>query len=62
MSPEEQWNELVEYWREKQEAVLVFSLFTNGMMNTERLGEFEWLREQERQARIRMDEFLDAYR
>ena len=46
----------------KQEAVLVFSLFTNGMMNTERLGEFEWLREQERQARIRMDEFLDAYR
>ena len=62
MTPEAQWNELVEDWQEIQNAVLAFPLFTNGMMNTALLSEFERLREQEHQARVRMDEFLDAYR
>ena len=61
MTDGEKWDTLVKDWRAKFDAVLAFPLFENGMMQTDLLDEYERLREAEREARQRKDDFLAPF-
>ena len=62
MTDEERWAELVADWQPKHDAVIAFPLFKGRMMQNDRVAEYESLREAERAARKRMDDFIAAYR
>jgi hypothetical protein len=58
MTDDEAWDELCEVWEEKQQALLSYRLFEHGMMQNDRLAEYERLRDEERRAREAMDDFI----
>ena len=60
-SAEDEWADLVEDWRQKQDAMLGFPLFRDHWMNLEQLPESESLVAQERAARERLDAFMAAH-
>lgn len=51
---------LVADWQAKFNALIAFPLFKAGMMQNDRLDAYEALREAEREARQRKDEFIAA--
>lgn len=59
MSDEEKWAELVEDWRQKFDALVCFPLFEGGLMQTDRFGEFERVRDEADAARAEMDKFIE---
>lgn len=60
MTEGDRYDSLVTDWQMKFSALVDFPLFKAGMMQNDRLDDYERLRDAEREARRRKDDFIET--